>query len=209
MHREGREGRYIAPIQSKQVSLVKRHPEWGLDVIALVDSLDFGRGFVERVTLPAAAFAERAPKIFAKAPVIHARLTDAHGKLGALAQSPHLEHLRSLDLSLDNLDDADAIALAASPHLRNLRWLELKQNRIGQAGLDALAAATKNHFPNLRYLGLLINQVKDPTEQALEDENGRVEYVERNEGIALEKKYGELAWIHFQTRVPPDPDAAM
>ncbi len=103
--------RAVASIQDK-------HPEWGADVIPLVDAFEYGRGFVERVTLSAAGFLERAPIIFAKAPVIHATLTSARGLCEALAASPYMERLRSLDLRRNKLGDAGVIALAGSPHFR-------------------------------------------------------------------------------------------
>jgi hypothetical protein len=195
------------PSKARLANLFERHPEWGMDVRPLVDAFDFGRGFVEQVTLTAQAFLERAESLFAKAPVLHAQLTKAAGQCAALAASPHLARLRSLDLMLNRLEDADAIALAASPHLRELRWLELSKNSIDAAGVDALAAATNLRVPGLQYLGLGLNRCVDPTDEAWQDENGVFNYSSRPHGSALEAKYGRLPWVHFRSEhVYPDPD---
>lgn len=207
MRRKGLYGASVAPTKAALATLAKRHAEWGADVLPLVASLDFGRGFVERITLTAHDFLERAPAIFAKAPVLHAQLTRAHGQCAALAASPHLARLRSLDLSLNRLEDADAIALAGSPYLGQLRWLQLKQNEIDTAGLNALAAASKTQLASLRFLGLALNRCPDPVDRAIEDENGVITFEPRDEGSELEAKYGPLAWVHLQRDISPDPEA--
>jgi hypothetical protein len=207
MRRKGLYGRSLLPTKAGLAALAKNHPEWSRDVLPLVDSVDFGRGFVERITLTARDFLDRAATIFAKAPVLHAQLTRAHGQCAALAASPYLSHLRSLDLSLNRLDDTDAIALAGSPHLGQLRWLELKQNVIAAAGLDALAAATKTRLPSLRYLGIGLNRCVDPVDQAVQDENGVFTFEPRREGSILESKHGPLPWVHFRSEMLPDPES--
>src|ERR1700691_1580313 len=72
MRRKGLYGASVAPTKAGLATLAKRHAEWGADVLPLVESVDFGRGFVERITLTAHDFLERAASIFAKAPVLHA-----------------------------------------------------------------------------------------------------------------------------------------
>jgi hypothetical protein len=59
----------------------------------------------------------------------------------ALAASPYLASLTTLDLSSIEIGDAGVQALAASPHLANLTELRLYNNRIGEAGARALAAS--------------------------------------------------------------------
>src|SRR5262249_49993230 len=148
----------------------------------------------------------RASVLYAKAPILHVKLTHAAGQIEALAASPHVARLRSLDLSENQLVDRDAIALADSPHFGRLRWLDLARNRIGDRGVDALAAATSRRFAELRYLGLLINECQDPSEEPVEDESGRVTFQDRPEGDALEQKYGTLAWLHPKTETLPEPE---
>jgi hypothetical protein len=209
LHRRRAWAQYVLPTQAKLAALLRKHPEWSGDVLRLVASLEFGRGFVERVTLPAAAFLARAAELYSKAPILHARLTDASGSCEALAASPHLERLRSLDLSSNSLEDRDAEALAASPHLGRLRWLDLSRNRIADRGLEALAAATKSRFPELRYVGFALNRASDPSDQSMEDEGGVVTFRERPQGDALEAKYGELPWLHFNSEIPPHPECVL
>jgi hypothetical protein len=204
--REGvHHGPAAQPMRPGPAELASR-PEWHLDVLPLVDAFEFGRGFIERVTLTAQAFLERASVIYAKAPVLHVQLTRAQGQCAALAASPHLARLRALDLSLNRLEDADAIALSASPHLAQLRWLELSKNAIDTAGVEALAAATRARLPRLRYLGLGLNRCRDPVDEWWQDENGVVNFSSRPEGNLLESKYGPLPWVRFRGDVLPDPE---
>jgi uncharacterized protein (TIGR02996 family) len=59
-----------------------------------------------------------------------------------LAESPHMRHLRRLDLSGNHhLDDGEMRALARSPHLDRLRVLGLGFWNLRKRGLEALAAA--------------------------------------------------------------------
>ena len=188
----------VLPTTELIATLLRKHSEWGADLLPWVKWVEYGRGFVERVSLPAALFVERAPILYAKAPILHVKLTDAAGHLEAIAASPLVARLLSIDLSENQLRDRDALALAESPHLAQLRWLDLGRNRIGEAGIDALAAATARRLPALRFLDLLLNKAQDPTEKWTEDDTGRVDYVDRPEGDALEAKYGPLAWLHHR-----------
>ena len=193
------------PWKRKLAAIVKRHPEWYREVLPLVDSLDFGRGFVERVTLPAQAFLERAPALYSMAPILDVKLTQVRGRCDAVAASSHLERLRSLDLSETHLDDRDVVTLTASPHLHRLRWLSLARNHISQTGLEAFAAASAKAFPSLQYLGFALNDCPDPTDGWDEVENGELSFYTTTQGRALEAKYGPLRWLHFRAEVP-DPE---
>jgi hypothetical protein len=66
---------------------------------------------------------------------------DRIGEAGAaaLAASPHLARLRTLDLQGNQIGDAGAAALASSPHLAGLDELNvLYDNRMKAAGRAAL-----------------------------------------------------------------------
>src|SRR5262249_53149960 len=72
----------------------------------------------------------------------------------ALAASPHLAHLTSLDLAAVNPDanrvgDAGAIALATSPHLTRLTRLNLDGNPIGSRRQQGLLARFGEPFAQL------------------------------------------------------------
>ena len=64
-----------------------------------------------------------------------------HAGVEALAASPQLARLTTLDLAENQISEAGARALAASPHLTRLTTLELGANQIGDAGVQALAAS--------------------------------------------------------------------
>jgi hypothetical protein len=59
----------------------------------------------------------------------------------ALADSPHLADLTSLDLFYARLGDEGALALASSPHLARLTSLSLIACGVGPAGAQALASS--------------------------------------------------------------------
>lgn len=111
-----------------------------------------------------------------------------------LAALPQLTQLTTLDLGKLGFTDRDLIALLASPHLGNLRVLDLTENSVSEAGIDALAAASKS-LPNLEAVGLQLNRAKDPTDR-VEYADTTPRYVARDEGKALEGKYGTLRWLH-------------
>jgi uncharacterized protein (TIGR02996 family) len=86
--------------------------------------------------------------------------------VAALATSPHLAGLTSLDLGLNQrLGDAGALSLAGSPHLANLTTLSLGACGITDAGVEALAASP--HLANLTDLDLSVNSVSEVGLQAL------------------------------------------
>jgi hypothetical protein len=134
----------------------------------LVDSLEFHRGFVEHVAMRAGRFLEVADELFALAPIRHLTLTYAKGPdhtdaglFAALAGSPHLARIRSLQLpghvlghphaELNRLTDEDLGTLVASPHLRRLGYLRFEdQPGLTTAALDAVVADRR--LPALRVL---------------------------------------------------------
>src|SRR5262249_42861571 len=67
--------------------------------------------------------------LLAHLPSLHLPGIGAKGA-GALAASPHLARLTSLDLEYSGLGDAGAAALAASPHLASLTTLSLQGSGI-------------------------------------------------------------------------------
>lgn len=83
----------------------------------------------------------------------------------AVAASPGLGHLRTLNMDVCQLGDAGAAALARSPHLVGLRHVSLDTNAIGDAGATALAGAP--WVAQLRRLGLRENWIDAAGAQAL------------------------------------------
>jgi uncharacterized protein (TIGR02996 family) len=88
----------------------------------------------------------------------------------ALAQSPNLRHLHSLELDWNQLHDDAARELAAATHLSELRHLNLWANNIGPEGVAALAASTV--FPSLARLDLQANWIGPDGAAALASATG-------------------------------------
>ncbi|HET7504340.1 MAG TPA: hypothetical protein VFK02_25135 [Kofleriaceae bacterium] len=179
-----------------------RGAAWAADVKPLVDKWQYLRGFVEVVTLPAAAFLQRAADLYRRAPVLHLDLTGAKPVAAALFASPHLARLVSLKLAGEGLGDAEAKLLAASPHLARLEWLDLSRNQIGAAGLEAIAASS--HLPRLGYVSFAANAVADPTPQHADEYDADSAVAKQ-----LQAKYGPRAWLTARQRSdwPPPRDA--
>ena len=63
----------------------------------------------------------------------------------ALAESPYLENLHTLECYNSRITDSGATALANSSGLANLRQLTLRGNKLGETGVKALAASPYLH----------------------------------------------------------------
>lgn len=165
----------------------------------------FRRGFVEEVRLPAALFLKVAAALYARAPVLDLVLTGVVDVLPALVRSPHLERLRSLDLSGNRLTDADVERLV-SARLPRLRWLSLYHNRLTDAGVDRIAAA-RDHLPHLRFVRLDGNPCGDPN-PVVDEEGGRAYGLVRSSVEAeLRERHGALPWLGDNPSAdPPDPE---
>lgn len=75
----------------------------------------------------------------------------------ALAKCPHLGPFTELILRDCRVGDAGAAALAESPHVANLTYLDLWKNRVGDAGARALARS--RHLKSVRELSLRDNAI--------------------------------------------------
>ena len=104
----------------------------------------FRRGFVQALSLRAETLLGRGGDLARLTPLFHLRLWGAGPHAEALAASPYLEGLATLDFAdyyVGPLTAAGAQALASSPHLGRLRALHLYRNNIGDVGLRALTGA--------------------------------------------------------------------
>jgi uncharacterized protein (TIGR02996 family) len=78
----------------------------------------------------------------------------------ALAESPHLTDLRSLDLAGHHIGDAGLRALAHSPNAAALEVLDVSQNDVGEVGDSGVEALTESpHLGRLRRLDLTRNRL--------------------------------------------------
>jgi hypothetical protein len=192
------------PAAMQAGDLIRAHgARWAEPVSQAVTGWQFLKGFVDLVTVDAEWFLEAGQEIYARAPVLHLDLTDAHLVKHELFASPSLERIVSLNLMRSDFGDPEARAIAESPYLRNLEWLDLSHNRIGDEGLDALAASA--NLPRLGYLNFRWNVADDPTPQHA-DEYDAAPLV----GLALQEKYGPREWLdaHPRRHWPPERDAA-
>jgi uncharacterized protein (TIGR02996 family) len=166
----------------------------------------FARGFVEEVTVPAAALA-RAGDLVAVAPIRRLSISAIGADREQLFAKPILARMISLDLFGLRLGDAGAVALARSPHLHQLVWLDLSNNDIGRAGLDAILASPR--LPRLRYLGFRANAVESPVEGFGVD-GGIVSTGPSQATLEAEARFGYKAWLHAPSlhpnAYPPGPE---
>src|SRR5262249_16640721 len=114
------------------------------------DKAWFHRGFLEGVTLKAKDFLRRAERLFLLAPLRRLALRDPAYLVEKLAACPPLAHLEQLNLGVW-LHAPEAAALARSPHLTGLRTLELFYCHLGAEAVEALVAGP---WPALRRLEL-------------------------------------------------------
>jgi len=189
-------------LRREHAVILARGEAWAADVRPLVAKLQYLRGFVEVVTLDAAAFLARAGELYRRAPVLHLDLTGAAPVAAALFSSPHLARIQSLNLAGNALGDAEAALLAGSPQLANLTWLDLSRNKIGATGLEAIAASDR--LPRLGYLDFSGNAVADPTPQHADEYDAQSAVAKQ-----LQAKYGPRAWLDAKPRSswPPPRDA--
>jgi uncharacterized protein (TIGR02996 family) len=133
-------------LQEREYNLLNQHRatwEGPLRQICKVASITFQHGFPETIGISSAAFLTQGDQLFALAPIRGLDLVDivSRGDMAAIAASPHLKNLTTLNLRGNYIRDEGVQALAASPHLKNLTTLYLGYNRIGTTGVQALATA--------------------------------------------------------------------
>tara|TARA_B100000427_G_scaffold163172_1_gene135613 strand:+ start:235 stop:1077 length:843 start_codon:yes stop_codon:yes gene_type:complete len=75
----------------------------------------------------------------------------------AIANSEYMKNLTSLNLTMNRIGDAGAIAIADSTHMKNLSILTLRNNEITVAG--AIAIAKSPHMNNLTLLYIGGNEI--------------------------------------------------
>jgi uncharacterized protein (TIGR02996 family) len=154
--------------------------QWAGPLAEFADPYGYRRGFVESITLSAAAFLHHADTIWRLAPVRNVTLDDAWEEMDRLAASPHLARLRTLTLDENSLSDGDVHRLADSPHLANLTRLDLRSNRFRVAAVEALAASP--HLARLSSLDLGDNEINSAGADAL----SRSPFLNHLEELSLE-----------------------
>ncbi len=112
----------------------------------------FRRGFLARISVPAAALLEHGAEWFQAHPLEDLRITDRGRLLGEIVRQPWLGQVTSLDLSHHDITLTELEALLASPHLGRLRRLLLRSVALTPDGVEALARSPL--LRRLRHLDL-------------------------------------------------------
>jgi len=149
-------GEYIQAVLkswSTATTLFRKHEkEWIAPIRPYIRSWSWSRGFVSRVTCGAGLFVEGAAGICAVSPDLWVEITGLRPQhIPGLAAAP-LGKLRSLSLTSQRIDDAQAQLLFPSPTLAGLREIYLGLNQFGPPGM--LALATSPMRTSLRSLAL-------------------------------------------------------
>lgn len=158
----------------------------------------FFRGFVELITVDGHRWAADAAALCRAAPILHLTLAGGPAGIRALAGSPSLARIVSLDCSRQHLDDAALLALVESPHLGHLAWLDASHNQLGRPALDALAA----RLPHLDYINWSGNPSGDPVDEVGSEGGEIVDTTPSVLGQELEARWGPLRWLHTAARWP-------
>jgi uncharacterized protein (TIGR02996 family) len=111
---------------------------WTREWNGAVKEVEFQRGFVEGLSLSAAAFLDHGPDVLASGLVRTIRLSDCADAVAALVRCPHLRRIDYLDLGVNYLGDEKTVALLRSDHVRELRGLGLSFNGLTNAGVQAV-----------------------------------------------------------------------
>ena len=161
------------------------------------------RGFVEGVTITAAAFLEHAEELYARFPILHLSLEEVDAVIEDLAQSPYLGRLISLHFHSTDLTDRGLEILSQSPYLKELCILSGGGTTvIGERGIEAVAAHAEN-LPRLEIFESIASETwgtDSMTGLPIADAIDLPPF-----GRYLEQKYGYLRFLHAPSRMPGYP----
>ncbi|MBX9585185.1 MAG: TIGR02996 domain-containing protein [Gemmataceae bacterium] len=140
---------------------------WSAPFRGLATGLEFRRGFVDEVRVPARVFVREAARLFAAGPIRHLHLLDLGGSLPAAFASPYLGRLAALTVYAQHAGEGLGRAVGRCPHLGGLRALYLNRNRLRDAGAAALV--TSPGLSRLETLALGENDLSGDAARALAD----------------------------------------
>ena len=182
--------------------LTKHGASWAGPIAGRVHEHRFLRGFVEWITVDAAAFVRDWRALYDLAPIRHVDLVDAAPVAADLAACEGLAQLRGLSFNLagtrfgkHRLGDAGARALLASPYLRKLRYLDLRYSDLGE---DTLAAiVTTDALPRLEVGYLDGNRPAELSEDVSLDWDGTLTDARPTAALhAFTQRHGDRPWLH-------------
>jgi uncharacterized protein (TIGR02996 family) len=127
----------------EQELLLAHEADWVAPLRPWVREWQFGRGFVERVRIPAEYVLGQGRQVFEQTPVRHARFNEATRHIAELVKMPELSRLGSLDLGYNSLTEETIRPLAKTLYLAQLNSLNLANNaHLRNAGAVTLARAS-------------------------------------------------------------------
>lgn len=145
--------------------LARFHVAWTEPLKKIAGWAEFRRGFVETVNIDARTFLRRASDLFRLAPVRQIRFLDVGSSLDRVMSSPQLDHLTSITIYAQHIEERLTRALVESPHLAGLRSLNIGKNRVGDRGVETIAWSPR--FRQLEILDVSDNSVGDAGARAI------------------------------------------
>ncbi|HEY1552084.1 MAG TPA: TIGR02996 domain-containing protein [Kofleriaceae bacterium] len=148
----------VAEIATREAELLKKHRKaWTAFGDTKGARWEYRRGFVEKASLDAAAFAAHGDAILAAEPIEELNLWKidelrAPGLAAVLALPLH--HVKRLSIGRSRLSVADWTALASATTLGNVELLDASATGLGEVTGAAAAFATTTSLPKLRELRL-------------------------------------------------------
>lgn len=141
---------------AQEAPLFKRfEEEWSKPISRLVDTVEYRRGFIERVSVSAAKFLKAAHRLPQLAPLRGMQITRLENLLPQVARASCLARLHELDLSGNSLGAGILENLAHSEQCRSLCTLRLRRCGLSPAGAKVLSKAAS--LANLQVLDLAHN----------------------------------------------------
>jgi hypothetical protein len=146
--------------EARQEELLAAHQHaWIGPLKKLPTGWTFHRGLVEKVTLTAKVFVDRAEELFRRAPLRMVEVWSVDAPLlRRLLALPHLARLQGLVLP-GGMRHAGAQVLAQTPSLAGLRALDLRGNPLGVRGMQELADSP--YLTQLTHLSLEGTALRD------------------------------------------------
>ena len=170
-------------------------PSWFTEIGAR--EVEFHRGFVELLKIPAGLLREYRNRLFTESPIQHLDIVELEPPdrlkplLDLLGEEGHLQKIVSLRLDGQGLGD-ESVRTLQSAAFERLQWLSLAHNQIGEKGVSLLV---QGRFRSLRFIDLHDNPV-DPAPQLVYDQGVVIE--RRTDPHAAEVR--ETPWLRRAIR---------
>lgn len=121
--------------------LNEHRDQWAAELKQDVRKIEFARGFIDKITIRARAFAKQADELFCSTPVNWLRFNYVKGAGEMLAETEAMSKIRRLDLSGLIIPEEDLITLLRSSHLDSLLALDLAHYEVSFSESVAITLA--------------------------------------------------------------------